>query len=484
MRRLGFGLVVLTLAGCSALRDTFSAHPVVAASAARQDLTVERLAQLAAEAKKIPLRPDALSWLASLYVDYELFAVQLARGRSMDDSALVLQANWPEVSQLKWERFHERLVTARSQLTPAQVDSAYQAGQMRLFQHILLQVPPSAAPTVEQKKRTEIQNLLQQATAQHGATFADLARRYSEDPGSKKGGGYLQVAGRGQFVVAFDTVAWRLVPGAVSGVVRSPFGFHLIRRPPLAEVRDSFRAGLETHLTLHLDSVYLDSLAGDRQVKVAQGAPALVRQALQDMAGSRDRRDPLVRYRGGRFRVRDLVRWVFALDPNDARGLPAASDDQLRQFLLTLTKRDVLLSQIDASGIRLTPDDWRLIRTRHDSVLTILQSLLGISPEMLKDSAATEDARIRLASAHVDGYLDRLLQGQTQFLPVPPFLAQVLQGRESWSVNPAGVARAVERAEVLRTAARGAAPAPGGALRPAPGPAPVPGDTTRRQILR
>src|SRR5438874_10702709 len=96
------------------------------------------------------------------------------------------------------------------------------------------------------------------ADAGRGASwihFAQVARRYSEDPGSKSKGGYLPATPRGQFVPAFDSAAWTLPPGAMTAVVRTPFGFHIIRRPPLAEVRDSFRVDLENSRTAQLDSL-------------------------------------------------------------------------------------------------------------------------------------------------------------------------------------------------------------------------------------
>src|SRR5439155_16427971 len=136
-----------------------------------------------------------------------------------------------------------------------------------------------------------------------GAGFAPLARRYSEDPGSKSSGGYLSAASRGQFVVPFETAAWALEPGGLSGVVRSPFGFHIIRRPPLAEVRDSFSAGVARLVTQHLDSVYVDSLATRRGLQVKSGAPTVVRTVLGDLVSARTNSRTLVTYRGGAFRV-------------------------------------------------------------------------------------------------------------------------------------------------------------------------------------
>src|SRR5438046_8301429 len=148
MRRWGLVFAILALAGCKALGDAFSAHPQVAGTAAGQTLTVTRLADLAGRAKKVPLRPEALTGLTTIYLDYAVFAVELARGRNMADSTLVLQANWPNVAQVRWEHYHDQLIAARAKLTRDQTDSAYRAGAIRLFQPIHVSVPPSTAPRV------------------------------------------------------------------------------------------------------------------------------------------------------------------------------------------------------------------------------------------------------------------------------------------------------------------------------------------------
>ena len=481
MRQLGCTLLLLALAGCGALRDAFSAHERVTASAAGQDLTVEQLASWVVHAKKVQPRAETFTALATIYVDYMVYVAQVAKGADLDDSLLVLKANWPMVSQVRWDRFHEQLVAARSHLTLAQVDSAYQAGDIRLFQHILLQVPAGASPTVIEQKRVAIERVLREATAKHGANFVALARFYSDDPGSRSQGGYLMAAGRGQYVAPFESAAWDLQPGALSGVVRSPFGFHIIRRPPLAEVRDNFGASLGQIRTLHFDSIYVDSLGKQRDLKVKDGAPAVVRQVFADLEGARGNTRTLVTYRGGAFRVKDLVRWIFAINSEEVRGLPNASDDQLRKFLRVATQRQLLLKLVDSAGVQLTPDDWKLIRATHDSGLALLNSLLGISAKMLADSAPAGEARVRLAAAHVMTYLGHLLAGEARYFPVPPFLAAALRERESWAINAAGVADAVDRAKALRAAEDSLHP---GGMRPAPGPAPIPLDTTPHRTVR
>jgi parvulin-like peptidyl-prolyl cis-trans isomerase-like protein len=486
MRQLGLMVGVLTLAGCGALRDAFSAHPEVAGSAAGQTLTVERLADLAGRAKRVPLRPEVLTTLAGLYLDYAVFATDVARGRDFQDSALVLAAEWPTVSQMRWARYHEGAVTARVRMTRAATDSAFQAGAVRLFQHILIQVPPNTAPPEQDKRKRQAEGLQRQVAAQHGANFAELAKRYSADPGSKARGGYLPATGRGVFVPAFDSAAWRLEPGAVSDVVRSPFGFHIIRRPPLSEVRDSFKADLESARAARVDSLLLDSLARERHLEVASSAPALIRQATPQIIAARDDQRSLATYQGGAFQVKDLARWLLALDPNDVRGITSASDAQLTQFVKILAERDMLLRQVDAAHVSLTAEEWKQVRVQYDSAIGLLQQLMGISPQMLKDSAPTEQARAKLAMAHVDDYLNRALdEGKAQLFAVPPFLAGALRQGQPWSLNEAGITRALERAQAMRSPAdSGARGAPPTGLKPAPGPPPVPTPPHGRQAPR
>jgi len=482
MGRLGLIVVVFVVAGCSALRDAFSAHAQVAGTAAGQTLTVEHLASLVGHAQRIPIRPDVLTGVANIYLDYAVFATELGRGRDLHDSALVLAAQWPVAAQLKWERYHNQLIATRGKLTPAQADSAFEAGTVRLFQHILIRIPQSAVPMVEQQKEKQAAALLRQAAAQRGFNFAQLARRYSEDPGSKTKGGYLPATPRGQFVPAFDSAAWTLPPGAMTAVVRTPFGFHIIRRPPLAEVRDSFRADLETSRSAQIDSLYLDSLAKQRQLKIASGAPALARQAVPQIASARSDSRPLATYKGGTFEVKDLARWLLALDPNDVRGISTASDDQLNQFLKVLAQREMLLVEVDKAGVQLTPGDWQRLRAEHDSGVARLEGLLGVSAQMLKDSAATPAARVQLAMTHVDRYLDQAVtQNRAPFFPVPPFLASALRQGQPWSLNEAGIARAAESAQTIRAADTTVRAAPTTGLKRAPGPPPVAPDSGGRQ---
>jgi peptidyl-prolyl cis-trans isomerase D len=110
--------------------------------------------------------------------------------------------------------------------------------------HILRKLPQNAGPDEEMKVRAEAEAI--QRRLQAGEDFAQLARELSEDPASAAEGGDLGFFKRGEMVKPFEDAAFTLRPGEVSHLVRTDFGYHLIKVEekreagyrPLAEVRE------------------------------------------------------------------------------------------------------------------------------------------------------------------------------------------------------------------------------------------------------
>src|SRR5580698_7501500 len=108
----------------------------------------------------------------------------------------------------------------------------YREAEQVKVSHILIKTP-LAGPDgkVDEKGVAEAQrraeDLLKQLKA--GAKFEDLAKKYSEDPGSAKEGGSLGFIGKGRTVPEFEKVAFSLPKGQISDLVKSSYGFHIIR---------------------------------------------------------------------------------------------------------------------------------------------------------------------------------------------------------------------------------------------------------------
>ena len=88
-------------------------------------------------------------------------------------------------------------------------------------------INPIASDRIKAESKQLAQNLLD--SLNNGADFAELAKKYSADPGSAADGGDLGYVKRGVFYSEFESVAFTLKPGELSGIVESPVGFHIIK---------------------------------------------------------------------------------------------------------------------------------------------------------------------------------------------------------------------------------------------------------------
>jgi peptidyl-prolyl cis-trans isomerase D len=127
----------------------------------------------------------------------------------------------------------------------------YKQAEERRASHVLIAVDAKASGDELKAAEARAAEVLAQAR-KSPADFARLARQYSQDPGSAAKGGDLEWFGRGAMVKVFEDAAFSMKEGQVSDVVRSDFGFHIIkltgirgeRSRPLDEVRAEIAAEL------------------------------------------------------------------------------------------------------------------------------------------------------------------------------------------------------------------------------------------------
>jgi len=100
------------------------------------------------------------------------------------------------------------------------------APEMVKASHILIKVSPTASKAEKAAALKKIKEI--QAKAKKGADFAELAKTYSQDPSASRGGdlGYFT---KRQMVKPFADAAFALAPGQMSGIVKTQYGYHLIK---------------------------------------------------------------------------------------------------------------------------------------------------------------------------------------------------------------------------------------------------------------
>jgi len=121
----------------------------------------------------------------------------------------------------------------------------------RRVSHILINAPQGASTSDRDKAKARAAELLDQVRKAPN-TFAELAKKNSQDPGSSASGGDLGFIGRGAMVKPFEDAVFALKKGEISDVVQTDYGYHIIlvseiKRPPQPTF-ESMRASLETEL--------------------------------------------------------------------------------------------------------------------------------------------------------------------------------------------------------------------------------------------
>lgn len=126
-------------------------------------------------------------------------------------------------------------VGSKVEVTPEEVRALYEQNKERYAEpeqvrasHILLQVKDGTSAADKAKRKAEAEALAKEA-AKKGADFEALAKKHSEDATASRGGD-LGWFPRDRMVKPFEDAAFALKDGQVSGVVESPFGFHIIKK--------------------------------------------------------------------------------------------------------------------------------------------------------------------------------------------------------------------------------------------------------------
>ncbi len=213
----------------------------------REDLLVEKYNALVAASLVIPdarLKSQFEAQNEKAKIEYVLIpSARLSAAAAAPPSEAELKAFYdqnkelfrePERRKLKYLLVEQAKLREKLKPSPAEIQAYYDAHADEFpvpervhAAHILIKVDKDATPAQDAAARKKAEDIA--ARAKKGEDFGELARKYSEDPGSKAQGGDLPPFGRGQMVPAFEEAAFSMSPGEIRGPVKSTFGYHVIK---------------------------------------------------------------------------------------------------------------------------------------------------------------------------------------------------------------------------------------------------------------
>lgn len=244
-----------------------------------EEMINEELLAQQAERQKLAVAPEA--------VDQQVKNIQArfpseeAFKQALSSSGLTAERLKTQIKKgLLRQQIVNKEVVDKISISPKELETFFNDHQDDYVQeeevharHILIVVVPDASPEDDQKAKDRAKAVL--AKARKGANFATLAAQHSEGP-TKDGGGDLGYFGRGRMAKPFEDAAFKLKVGEISDLVRSQFGYHIIRvegrkeakRLSFAEAKDQVKEDLTKEKTIARYDEYIKGLRQKAKVTI------------------------------------------------------------------------------------------------------------------------------------------------------------------------------------------------------------------------
>jgi peptidyl-prolyl cis-trans isomerase D len=338
----------------------------------------------------------------------------------------------PEQRVLSYLLVDEDALRARAAVTDADLEAYYQEHREEFkdqeqvcASHVLVKV--KASPEAKEgHPEAEAKALAEAALAKlkGGADFAEVAKRSSEDTGSAERGGDLGCFPRGAMVPEFENVAFSLDPGQTSDLVKSSFGYHIIRvaskrdeqAPQLLAVKERIRPAVAAEKTQKLlaEQVALaqaalkrgtledaakavgGTVASSPAFSLASppeplGAPALASRAFAAKAGETDRTGFPVSRGYAFFRVAE-VKAPRKAELAEVKDKVKADVVEEKALLRAREQAEALLIRASREGLEKAASSLKLLRKETPALVG-----RGQAVGELGDGAAVEEAAFGLA---------------------------------------------------------------------------------------
>ncbi|MBN2366582.1 MAG: hypothetical protein EH225_11750 [Calditrichaeota bacterium] len=143
------------------------------------------------------------------------------------------------------QKYLDKVVEEETDVSDEELQKIYDSGKTATVRHILLRTQ-GKSESEKDEIRDKMEEILEKARG--GEDFAELAQKYSEDPGSKEKGGLYEDFERGMMVKPFEDAAFSVPEGEISDIIETQYGYHILKvierkkqDQPFEEIRDSLR---------------------------------------------------------------------------------------------------------------------------------------------------------------------------------------------------------------------------------------------------
>ncbi|WP_333843845.1 SurA N-terminal domain-containing protein [Pelomicrobium sp.] len=308
----------------------------------------------------------------------------------------------PEQVKVEYVVLSPDTLGAGMQISEEEVKAYYEAHKAefgtpeeRAASHILVKVGAGASAEERAAARRKAEDLLAQAQKEPGR-FAELAKKHSDDPGSRDQGGALGLFQRGTMVKSFDEAVFGMKPGEIRGPVETEFGYHVIKLDeikagtvrPLAEVRSSIEQELKRQK------------AGRRLAEVAEQFSNLVYEQSDSLK-------PAAQALGLQVQMSEWIQ-------RDGTGAPFPTNDRLLEAMFSA---QTIKERRNTEAIEVRPNILVAVRVveHKPAADRPFDEVKDEIVERLKRERATEAAR-----QQGQNLLERLAKGEAVELPWSP----------------------------------------------------------------
>lgn len=389
--------LTVSFAACTDAVDALTSHARPVAAVGGEELGVSELATLMAES---PLPDSALTghWAAQigrLWADY----VSLALLYQLPDTTKSLNydpllQNALHYQALAVQRYRDSVVLAGIEPTDEEVRDWFEETQPLTRLHvrrIRLGLPPDASESVRDSLVAAAERLRDRLVG--GADFIELARTASDEPAAARGQ-VLAYQGHSDFHPAADSVVFDLRPGEISPVIPTDDAvviYRIERRntPEFNDVMEMVRRDLVSRRKERRLAETADSLLRNSRRVVVDGAENIARLVATAPERDADRVSGslrLVRYEGGALTVSEL-RLLLEARRDLRRMFAEADDEDIGIYLYQLAGDEILIQAATESGVELSEDVRRDLRTGVASQLAAIAERMHISRALVTHPA-------------------------------------------------------------------------------------------------